>query len=1043
MADNKFNCEIKINDGAFVAGSDYATIPDPTPMTNDLSHALSIAENLERYDDFSWLKIDPVHYRKEDPDSPYGIAYNAAMHGSDGFGGDLPPIILDNQKAAALRFLRDLRGFGLLADMVGSGKTFEAGVVLSELVARGLIESLLIIVPNDNDENSSKRTSVVMEQWIDVIERRFGLGVDSLAIVETPDDVRKVGTRTVGTFGGKTYYTPVKPIIVTHDNFDKWKSDDKLYSSLVFHLVMVDEIHRFYLQKDEYPNAMYVLSCLMRNKKAANCPYCVLLSATPHSGNLESMFDLWYFIRFKGGNPACFLPSGKKDREYTDAKTEYIDRFCRGATTVAEYISESQSIKLANRMNRDAALKSAYNGFLKRSGLAPNEYETMTRSEHHKLEEEFLHDHAPLVQNEIQKSIAGDYHNGLMRKIMIRQRNHMHAKRRVENYYFYPMRGIPSDPTLRLMFEGRELWINTADLMGDTVTYRDYDGAVKHTTLYEICRIICRERGAESADGCYSSLVSHIMMALANRSDGFDPVVFRKEKSKIFYGELFSRVRSYEDEHDHFLVLPNYKALSSETIATKRLNCAEIERYENAANKDAVLSMKLELTRKILREHPNERVLVFFDYELKPGDAGYRQWEDVYKALLPEFGAYTKPKTKTAAPTGRLICGYRDAQRNDDIAKFNAADNGVLIAWNKNFTESLNLQMCTIIINFCVTPDPLAMDQRIGRIYRLGQTQDITIHSFAEMNRLDGYSLAYFNSIGLMYNCNGDATIIAGSNNEGMSAIQCLACNRVEMFTEEEVEAFRRRLKTGEVPEALKCRASEECRLNDNHYTIMTPINTEEFICDKCKLEIRRGEDGYICPKSTDGQESGKLVNYFDRTYGCSKFCVIRNCDEFKRDRRADPEFKKLFGAKAKSLSDVCGVFRALADGSVSGGELNFAKFKLICAMCPAREHHICPDKCGFLFENNHVATEQCRTCGNAPCRPFKYVFDDNWVATCPSCHERKLHRKAAHTFAAYIRAAYNFNDNGKSFCTNFLKETRKVETIKRILEQDEEDENA
>ena len=35
----------------------------------------------------------------------------------------------------------------------------------------------------------------------------------------------------------------------------------------------------------------------MATKKKANSTYCVLLSATPHSGNLEKMFRLWYFIR--------------------------------------------------------------------------------------------------------------------------------------------------------------------------------------------------------------------------------------------------------------------------------------------------------------------------------------------------------------------------------------------------------------------------------------------------------------------------------------------------------------------------------------------------------------------------------------------------------------------------------------------------------------------------------------------------------------------------------------------------------------------------
>ncbi len=1033
MAEKKFNCKIKVTHGAFTPIGDNAAKTAPIAMTDELHHALSVAENLERYDDFSWLKIDPSRYRREGAEGTYGIAYDAAMHGENALGGKTPPIILENQKKAALRFLRDLRGFGLLADMVGSGKTFEAGVVLSELVSRGLIESLLIIVPNDSDENTSGRTSVVMEQWCDVLERRFGMGVGSIAVVETPDDVRRVGTRELATFGGKTYYCPTKPIIVTHENFDKWRRDDEFYNHMVFHMVMVDEIHRFYLQKEDYPNAMYVLSALMRNKRAANCPYCVLLSATPHSGNLESMFDLWYFIRFKGGTPNNFLEGVTHDVAYEDAKREYIDRFCRGASTISEFISESQSVKLASHINRDPAIKSSFESYLGRADIGADDYAALTKSEQYKLEQSFLHDEQPALHAEIQKSIAGDYHNGLMRKIMIRQRNHMRSGRKVYNYYIYPMtaQNVPAD--MPLDFDGRDIVVHPHALMTDAaITYTDFDGVKKTVSLADFSHSITRERGGENADRRFAELSAQILMTVADRTeDGFDPAVFKKENSKLFYEQLLSRQRNRADERDGFVLAGGYEPL--EYVPDGRKNdAATLERFEDAKNADRIFKIKCDLTRKILAEHPNERVLIFFDYEMKFNDGNARQWERLYEALKDEFGVSEKG--------GRLISGYAEEGRSDDIAKFNAKENGVLIAWNKNFTESLNLQKCNIIINFQVTPDPLAMDQRIGRIYRLGQTQDISIYSFAQMNRLDGYALAYFNSIGLMSNCNGDATIVAGSNNEGMAAIQCPACNRVEMFTEGEVEAFRRRLKAGEVPEALKCRAGEECRMNEDHFTIMSPINTEEFICDKCKLEIRRGEDGYICPKSNDGGESGKLVNYHDRTYGCSKFCIVRNCNEFKRDRTTDTEFISLFGTEAHSLSDVCQVLNAVREGSVSEGELGFAKFKLLCATCPAGEHHICPDKCGFYFDNNHAATEACRACNGAPCRPFKYVFDDNWTAVCPACHEKKLHKKAAHTFVAYIRAAYNFNDGGKSFCMNFLKETQKVEAVKRILEQDEEE---
>jgi len=51
------------------------------------------------------------------------------------------------QIETARKVLRQLGGRALLADEVGLGKTIEAGLILSEYLARGMIQSLLILTP--------------------------------------------------------------------------------------------------------------------------------------------------------------------------------------------------------------------------------------------------------------------------------------------------------------------------------------------------------------------------------------------------------------------------------------------------------------------------------------------------------------------------------------------------------------------------------------------------------------------------------------------------------------------------------------------------------------------------------------------------------------------------------------------------------------------------------------------------------------------------------------------------------------------------------
>ena len=53
----------------------------------------------------------------------------------------------EHQIETAIRALRDMRGRALLADEVGLGKTIEAGIIMKELIQRGLVRSVLVLTP--------------------------------------------------------------------------------------------------------------------------------------------------------------------------------------------------------------------------------------------------------------------------------------------------------------------------------------------------------------------------------------------------------------------------------------------------------------------------------------------------------------------------------------------------------------------------------------------------------------------------------------------------------------------------------------------------------------------------------------------------------------------------------------------------------------------------------------------------------------------------------------------------------------------------------
>ena len=71
---------------------------------------------------------------------------------------------LEYQLRTALRVLGPLRGRALLSDEVGLGKTIEAGLVLKELLTRGMVKRFLVLtVPS------------LVDQWEEELSEKFGL----------------------------------------------------------------------------------------------------------------------------------------------------------------------------------------------------------------------------------------------------------------------------------------------------------------------------------------------------------------------------------------------------------------------------------------------------------------------------------------------------------------------------------------------------------------------------------------------------------------------------------------------------------------------------------------------------------------------------------------------------------------------------------------------------------------------------------------------------------------------------------------------------
>jgi SNF2 family DNA or RNA helicase len=164
---------------------------------------------------------------------------------------------LDYQLRTALRVLGPLRGRALLSDEVGLGKTIEAGLVLKELLTRGMVKRFLVLtVPS------------LVDQWAEELNDKFGLTTVTTNTAASRDDPQKFWRENTGLVA--SLHTLKQPVHLEFARQTHWD------------LLIVDEAH--YLRNRE-SQAWQAVNALPRQ-------FLLLLTATPVQNSLEELYNL-------------------------------------------------------------------------------------------------------------------------------------------------------------------------------------------------------------------------------------------------------------------------------------------------------------------------------------------------------------------------------------------------------------------------------------------------------------------------------------------------------------------------------------------------------------------------------------------------------------------------------------------------------------------------------------------------------------------------------------------------------------------------------
>jgi SNF2 family DNA or RNA helicase len=165
--------------------------------------------------------------------------------------------LLDHQIRTAKTVLQRFRGKALLCDEVGLGKTIEAGLIAAELKLRGLVRSILVLVPPS-----------LIEQWQGEMRRKF-----SLELISHDDPAfRERGPAAWNEFD----------CIIASIHTAKREPHRSAITGRHWDLVIVDEAHHLRNRN----TLVWKLASELQKQ------YALLLTATPVQNNLEELFNL-------------------------------------------------------------------------------------------------------------------------------------------------------------------------------------------------------------------------------------------------------------------------------------------------------------------------------------------------------------------------------------------------------------------------------------------------------------------------------------------------------------------------------------------------------------------------------------------------------------------------------------------------------------------------------------------------------------------------------------------------------------------------------
>jgi len=550
----------------------------------------------------------------------------------------------------------------LIADEVGLGKTIQAGMLLRQAWLAGRAKRILVLAPK-----------AVCRQWQIELREKFNLNwpiYDGRRLVRYPSPaLQGANERDVGR---DDWHKAPAVMVSSHLLRRSDRARSLLDQAESWDLIVVDEAHHARRRelggsrRAQRPNAMLGLLQAISQRTQG----LVLLTATPMQVHPVEVWDLLALLGLPPEWTQERFLKFFEDIEEPNPSHEALDRIAEMfRATEARYGTTGKAVA-----EGATGLRSLGAGKVLRALRSPS-------------------------------SIA-------RRRLQAPERRAAIAVARANT----PIRHLVSRHTRRLLRGYRERGMVDASVADRNVEDRMVTMSTEERRVYE-------------AVGTYISSTYNKAEARERNAVGFVMTTYRRRLASSFQAlrnTLRDRLEAFADPERERNTDLDEDAFEDE-IRAENWDAEDLAEEERAALEAEEQTMIAELLDRAQRLPPDSKLAALKDELNRLRDEGYGQ--------VMVFTQYTDTMDflREALADAKLMCysgrggeaptadgGWRKIDRDEVKRRFREGDADILLCTDAA-SEGLNFQFCGALVNYDMPWNPMRVEQRIGRIDRLGQ----------------------------------------------------------------------------------------------------------------------------------------------------------------------------------------------------------------------------------------------------------------------------------------------------------------------------------